>query len=87
MINAESIARMRVGTLLVNVSRGTLVQTDDLARALASGHLAAAAVDVKSQTHTEFTFSIRTRKKEMEFGMCLGFSTAARCHTRRFLLE
>ncbi|MEI8096126.1 MAG: C-terminal binding protein [Spirochaetales bacterium] len=46
MINAESIARMRVGTLLVNVSRGTLVQTDDLARALASGHLAAAAVDV-----------------------------------------
>jgi phosphoglycerate dehydrogenase-like enzyme len=46
MINTNSLAKMRPGTLLVNVSRGTLVRTSDLAQALASGHLAAAAVDV-----------------------------------------
>ncbi|MGO9310731.1 MAG: C-terminal binding protein [Spirochaetia bacterium] len=46
MINAQSIARMRPGALLVNVSRGTLVKTDDLLAALQTGAIAAAALDV-----------------------------------------
>ena len=46
MINAGSIAKMKRGALLVNVSRGTLVRTDDLVAALKSGHLSGAAVDV-----------------------------------------
>jgi len=46
MINASSIAKMKPGALLVNVSRGTLVRTDDLAAALRSGAIAAAAMDV-----------------------------------------
>jgi D-3-phosphoglycerate dehydrogenase / 2-oxoglutarate reductase len=46
MINSSSIAKMRKGALLVNVSRGTLVRTDDLLAALRSGHIAAAAMDV-----------------------------------------
>jgi len=46
MINAQSIATMKRGALLVNVSRGTLVNTDDLVAALQSGVMGAAAMDV-----------------------------------------
>jgi D-3-phosphoglycerate dehydrogenase len=46
MINAQTIARMKDGALLVNGSRGTLVNTDDLVAALRSGKLSAAALDV-----------------------------------------
>ncbi len=46
MINARSIATMKRGTLLVNVSRGTLVRTEDLVEALRSGAIAGAALDV-----------------------------------------
>jgi D-3-phosphoglycerate dehydrogenase / 2-oxoglutarate reductase len=46
MINAESIAKMKPGAMLVNTSRGTLVKTDDLAAALQSGQISAAALDV-----------------------------------------
>ncbi|MCX7803730.1 MAG: C-terminal binding protein [Planctomycetota bacterium] len=46
MINAESIARMKRGVILVNASRGTLVRTPDLVAALKSGHVSAAALDV-----------------------------------------
>ena len=46
MINAQSIARMKRGSLLVNVSRGTLVKTEDMVAALKSGQLSGAAMDV-----------------------------------------
>ena len=46
MINSRSIAGMKHGALLVNVSRGTLVKTDDLVAALQRGDIAAAALDV-----------------------------------------
>ncbi len=46
MINAETIGRMKPGVLLVNTSRGTLVQTDDLIAALRSGRIAGAGLDV-----------------------------------------
>ena len=46
MINAGSLAKMKPGALFVNVSRGTLVKTDDLVDALRSGAIAAAAMDV-----------------------------------------
>lgn len=46
MINHESLARMKKGVLLVNASRGDLINTDDLIGALNSGHVSAVALDV-----------------------------------------
>jgi D-3-phosphoglycerate dehydrogenase len=46
MIDAGVLARMKPGSLLVNVARGPLVVTEDLVEAIRGGHLAGAAVDV-----------------------------------------
>lgn len=46
MIGAEQIAKMRRGSYLLNLSRGTVVDIDALAAALREGHLAGAAIDV-----------------------------------------
>jgi len=49
IINAENIAKMKDGAMLINTSRGALVDEEALAQALASGKLRGAAVDVVSQ--------------------------------------
>ncbi|MFA7666162.1 MAG: phosphoglycerate dehydrogenase [Burkholderiaceae bacterium] len=46
MIGAAQLAHMKRGSLLVNASRGTVVDIDALADALDGGHLAGAAIDV-----------------------------------------
>jgi D-3-phosphoglycerate dehydrogenase len=46
MIGAKELARMRPGAYLLNASRGSVVVISELAKALASKHLAGAAVDV-----------------------------------------
>jgi glycerate dehydrogenase len=48
LINAETIARMKDGVILINNSRGGLINEKDLAAALESGKVRAAAVDVVS---------------------------------------
>ncbi|MFC5524970.1 phosphoglycerate dehydrogenase [Rhodanobacter ginsengisoli] len=46
MIKQAQLARMRPGAMLINASRGSVVDIDALATALREGHLAGAAVDV-----------------------------------------
>ncbi len=48
IINKESINRMKDGVIIVNNSRGQLINEQDLADALNKGKVAAAAVDVAS---------------------------------------
>ena len=49
IINRETIAKMKNGVLLLNTSRGPLVDSDALAEALRSGKVAGAGVDVLPQ--------------------------------------
>lgn len=46
LINKSSLAKTKPGVLLVNTSRGPLINEADLVAALESGHVAKAAVDV-----------------------------------------
>lgn len=46
LIGAEAIARMRPGAILINTSRGPVVDQTALAEALRTGHLFAAGLDV-----------------------------------------
>ncbi len=46
MIGAAQIAKMRPGAMLINASRGTVVDIEALATALRSGHSGGAALDV-----------------------------------------
>jgi D-lactate dehydrogenase len=46
IINKETVARMKPGVILVNVSRGRLIHTKALIKALKSGHIGGVALDV-----------------------------------------
>lgn len=58
MIGAEQLSWMKPGSILINASRGTVVDIDALAAALESKHLAGAAVDV---------FPVEPRSNDEEF--------------------
>jgi C-terminal binding protein len=49
ILRAETIERMPAGSFLVNTSRGAVVDTRAIPAAIASGHLAGAAIDVLEQ--------------------------------------
>ena len=49
IINKDSIAQMKDGVIIINNSRGALIVEQDLADALKSGKVQAAAVDVVSE--------------------------------------
>lgn len=46
LLNEETIAAMKPGSILINASRGTVVDINALHTALTSGHLSGAAIDV-----------------------------------------
>lgn len=46
MIGAREIGLMKKGAILINASRGTVVDIDALANAIKTGHIAGAAIDV-----------------------------------------
>lgn len=58
MIGAEQLSWMKPGSILINASRGTVVDIDALSAALESMHLAGAAVDV---------FPVEPRSNDEEF--------------------
>jgi D-3-phosphoglycerate dehydrogenase len=58
MIGAEQIAWMKKGSILINASRGSVVDIDALAAALKAGDLAGAAIDV---------FPVEPRSNDDEF--------------------
>lgn len=58
MIGAEQLSWMKPGSILINASRGTVVDIDALSAALESRHLAGAAVDV---------FPVEPRSNDEEF--------------------
>ncbi|MCB1695103.1 MAG: phosphoglycerate dehydrogenase [Halioglobus sp.] len=58
MIGAAQLAQMKPGSILINASRGTVVDIDDLAEHLDNGHLGGAAIDV---------FPVEPRSNDDEF--------------------
>lgn len=46
LLDAERMARMKKGAFVINTSRGGIIDEDDLAQALKSGHLGGAMLDV-----------------------------------------
>ncbi|MDZ4672649.1 MAG: hydroxyacid dehydrogenase [Phototrophicales bacterium] len=46
MINASSIGKMKKGVRIINAARGALINENDLAEAIKSGHVAGVAADV-----------------------------------------
>ncbi len=49
MINSASIARMKPGVRIINAARGALINEADLAKAIESGQVAGAALDVYNE--------------------------------------
>jgi D-3-phosphoglycerate dehydrogenase len=58
MIGEAQLAQMQAGSILINASRGTVVDIDALASSLESGHLGGAGIDV---------FPVEPRSNEDEF--------------------
>lgn len=53
MIGRDAIARMKKGVILINTSRGEVIDEHALLEALESGHVAAAALDVLEGEHSQ----------------------------------
>ncbi len=49
MIDARALAKMRAGSILINVARGPLVVEEDLVAALRTGQLGGAGLDVTAE--------------------------------------
>ncbi len=58
MIGEQELTQIKAGAILLNASRGTVIDIDALAAALESGHLSGAAIDV---------FPVEPRSNEDEF--------------------
>jgi glyoxylate reductase len=77
LFNAESIARMKKGSYLVNTARGPIVDEGALADALTRGHLAGAALDVY-----ELEPQVESRLMAMENVVLLPHIASATVETR-----
>lgn len=58
MVNADTLARMKPGALLVNAARGGLVDYDAVAASIEAGHLGGAAFDVYPEEPVDFDHAL-----------------------------
>lgn len=54
IINKDSLAKTKPGVMIINTSRGGLIQTDDLIEALKSGQVSCAGLDVYEEEENYF---------------------------------
>lgn len=59
LFNAESLSNMKRGSFLINTSRGGLVDEDALRKAIESGHLAGAGIDVFENEGAKYDTPLR----------------------------
>jgi len=67
LLNGKNIGKMKKGAYLINTSRGGVVETEALVKALGEGHLAGAALDVLEEEkviHDELEFLLEGRVQE-----------------------
>ena len=74
MVDAAMIAKMKPGVRIVNASRGEVVNLDDLHKALQSGHVAGAALDVFPKEPPDYSHAIFSQPNVI-FTPHLGAST------------
>lgn len=58
IINADTLRLMKPGVMLINTSRGALINTPDAIQALKSGHLAYLGIDVYEQEEKLFFYNL-----------------------------
>ncbi|MEM8944715.1 MAG: C-terminal binding protein [Planctomycetota bacterium] len=83
LIREETIAQMKQGAILVNVARGTVVHTPDLAAALESGRLAFVALDVLETEPPAADEPLRTNNKAIVHSHIASASAAAATKLRQ----
>lgn len=54
LVNTTTLAKMKRGAMLINTSRGGLIKTEDVIKALKSGHLGYLGIDVYEQEENLF---------------------------------
>merc|ERR1712217_139683 len=81
MINAESIAKMKPGVMIINCARGGLIDTAALIDGLKSSMVGAAGLDVYEnesdifqQDFTKMSFAERMTKLDAQFALLVSFS-------------
>jgi len=62
LIDNAELTQMKEGALLINTSRGKLINTSEVLRALQSGHLSALGIDVYENEHDLFFEDHSTKK-------------------------
>ncbi len=77
LINRENLARMPQGAIVINTARGGIVDDEALIKALESGHIAAAGLDVFNNEP-----DIDPRYRKMDNVFCLPHLGSATPHTR-----
>lgn len=78
MISAPQLRRMKKGAYLLNLSRGNVVDLDDLAAAIEQGHLGGAALDVfpkEPKTNDESFESVMRNRPNVLLSPHIGGST------------